>query len=212
MRMRRRATRSGHIYVSAAVVCAFMAAALAVDVGDPAPNFGIVDSHDKTQHLSDYKGKYVVLEWHNHSCPAVQRQYDSGRMQQLQKEWTTKGVAWLMVSSSGPGTAGFLTLSQENDYVQQVKASPTAALMDSGGILGHLYGVKTTPQMFVIDPNGTVIYAGAIDDHYKKGQTDVATAKNYVDAALTEALSGKRVTVPATIPYGCTVKYKDKSY
>jgi hypothetical protein len=130
-------------------------------------------------------------------------------MQRLQKEWTAKGVVWLTVISSAPGTQGFVTPSQENDYLKRMNAAPTAVLMDPGGSLGHLYAAKTTPHMFVVDPNGTLIYNGAIDDHPTSDQGDIAGSRNYVSAALEQAMNGKPVTEAATRPYGCSVKYKD---
>jgi len=193
----------------AAVVLALMASALAVRVGDPAPNFTGVDSNGKQQSLATYKGKFVVLEWHNQGCPYTRKHYESGNMQRLQKEWTGKGVVWLTVISSAPGTQGFVTPTQENEYLQKMNASPTAVIMDPGGSLGHLYGAKTTPHMYIIDPAGTLIYNGAIDDHPTSDQADIAGSKNYVSAALAEAMSGKPVTDAATRPYGCSVKYKD---
>lgn len=182
--------------------------ALAVKVGDPAPGFSAIDSHGKPQKLSDYKGKYVVLEWHNQGCPYTRKHYESGNMQQLQKKWTDKGVVWLTVISSGPGMQGFVTPTQEDEYLQKMHASPTAVLMDVTGTLGHLYDAKTTPEMFVISPDGTVVYEGAIDDHPTTDQKDIAGAKNYVDAALSEAMASKPVAEAATRPYGCSVKYK----
>jgi hypothetical protein len=128
-------------------------------------------------------------------------------MQRLQKEWTAKGVIWLTVISSYPGTQGFVTPTQENEYLKNMNATPTAVLMDPGGSLGHLYEAKTTPHMFIIDPNGTLVYNGAIDDHPTSDQADIAGSKNYVANALKEALAGKPVTDPATRPYGCSVKY-----
>ncbi|HLY92825.1 MAG TPA: redoxin domain-containing protein [Candidatus Angelobacter sp.] len=192
-----------------ALILALMASAFAVKVGDPAPNFTGVDSNGKQQTLSAYRGKFVVLEWHNQGCPYTRKHYESGNMQRLQKEWTGKGVVWLTVISSAPGTQGFVTPTQENEYLQKMNASPTAVIMDPGGSLGHLYGAKTTPQMFIVDPHGTLIYNGAIDDHPTSDQGDIASSKNYVSAALSEALSGKPVTEAATRPYGCSVKYKD---
>ena len=191
----------------AAAVLALITTALAVKVGEPAPGFTAKDSNGKSQSLSDYKGKFVVLEWHNQGCPYTQKHYSSGNMQRLQKEWTGKGVVWLTVISSAPGTQGFVTPTQENDYLKQVNAVPTAVLMDPGGTLGRLYDAKTTPHMFIIDPGGTLIYNGAIDDHATSDQADIATSKNYVSMALTEALAGKAVSDPATRPYGCSVKY-----
>jgi hypothetical protein len=188
---------------------ALIASAFAVKIGDPAPGFTTVDSNGKQQHLSDYKGKFVVLEWHNQGCPYTRKHYESGNMQRLQKEWTEKGVVWLTVISSAPGTQGFVTPSQENDYLKTMKAAPTAVLMDPGGSLGHLYAAKTTPQMFVIDPNGMLVYSGAIDDHPTSDQGDIPNSKNYVSLALQQATGGKPVTEAATRPYGCSVKYKD---
>ena len=190
-----------------ALLLALTASAVAVRVGEPAPDFTSVDSNGKSQHLADHKGKYVVLEWHNQGCPYTKKHYESGNMQRLQKEWTAKGVVWFTVISSAPGTQGFVTPTQENDYVKRMGAAPTAVLMDPSGTLGHLYAAKTTPQMFIIDPSGTLIYDGAIDDHPTSDQADIATSKNYVSTALTQALAGKAVTEPATRPYGCSVKY-----
>jgi hypothetical protein len=198
-----------HSMLRAICVLALMASAFALKVGEPAPNFTGVDSNGKQQSLSAYKGKFVVLEWHNQGCPYTRKHYESGNMQRLQKEWTSKGVIWLTVISSAPGTQGFVTPTQENQYLQKMNASPTAVIMDPGGSLGHLYGAKTTPHMFIIDPSGTLIYNGAIDDHATSDQADIASSKNYVSAALQEAMSGKPVTEAATRPYGCSVKYKD---
>lgn len=187
----------------------FLAIAMAARVGEAAPDFTATDSNAKTHHLSDYKGKYVVLEWHNQGCPYTRKHYESGNMQHLQKEWTEKGVVWFTVISSAPGTQGYVTASNENDYVKRMHASPTAVLLDPDGNLGHLYAAKTTPHMYVINPAGVLIYNGAIDDHPTADQSDIPSSKNYVSAALQEALSGKSVTDAATRPYGCSVKYKD---
>ena len=198
-----------HSLLRAAVVLALVASAFAVKIGEPAPGFTGVDSNGKQQSLSAYKGKFVVLEWHNQGCPYTKKHYESGNMQRLQKEWTSKGVVWLTVISSAPGTQGFVTPTQENEYLQKMNATPTAVIMDPGGSLGHLYAAKTTPHMFIIDPSGTLIYNGAIDDHPSSDQADIAGSKNYVSTALQEAMNGKPVTDAATRPYGCSVKYKD---
>jgi peroxiredoxin len=198
-----------HFLLRLVVLMALMASAFAVKIGDPAPGFTAVDSNGKQRSLADYKGKFVVLEWHNQGCPYTKKHYDSGNMQHLQKEWTDKGVVWLTVISSAPGTQGFVTPAQENDYVKTMSAAPSAVLMDPGGTLGHLYAAKTTPHMFIIDPAGTLIYNGAIDDHATSDKSDIPNSKNYVSAALGEAMSGKPVTDSATRPYGCSVKYKD---
>jgi peroxiredoxin len=184
-----------------------VATALAVRTGSPAPGFTAVDVNSKQQKLSDFKGKYVVLEWHNQGCPYTRKHYESGNMQRLQKEWTAKGVVWLTVISSAPGTQGFVTPAQEKDYLKQMNAAPTDVLLDPAGTLGRLYDAKTTPQMFVIDPGGTLIYQGAIDDKPTSDKSDSARSKNYVSAALMEAQAGKPVIEAATNPYGCSVKY-----
>ena len=191
------------------LLLSLLAIALAAKVGDPAPDFTATDSNGKTHHLADYKGKYVVLEWHNQGCPYTRKHYESGNMQRLQKEWTARGVEWFTVISSAPGTQGYVTASQENDYVRKMNAVPTAVLLDPDGNLGHLYAAKTTPHMYIIDPSGTLIYNGAIDDHPTSDQSDIPSSRNYVSVALQEAMSGKKVTDPATRPYGCSVKYKD---
>jgi peroxiredoxin len=180
---------------------------LAAKVGDPAPNFSATASDGKTYRLSDYRGKFVVLEWHNNGCPYTQKHYESGNMQRLQKEWTEKGVAWFTVISSAPGTQGYVTADQENTYKQRMKATPTAALLDPSGEVGHLYDAKTTPQMVVINPQGTIIYDGAIDDHPTSDSSDIPQSKNYLELALSEATTGKPVGIPASRPYGCSVKY-----
>jgi peroxiredoxin len=179
----------------------------AVGVGGPAPNFTANDSYGHQHSLTQYKGKYVVLEWHNQGCPYTKKHYDSGNMQRLQKEWTSKGVVWFTVISSAPGEQGYVTAAQENEYVKKMGAAPTAVLLDPNGDLGHLYGAKTTPHMFVINPQGQLIYDGAIDDKPTSDQSDIAGATNYVTAALEESMAGKPVAVAASRPYGCSVKY-----
>jgi hypothetical protein len=198
-----------YLTLAGGILAVLVTSALAARVGEPAPDFTSVDSNGKSQRLSNYKGKYVVLEWHNQGCPYTKKHYESGNMQRLQKDWTAKGVIWLTVISSAPGTQGFVTPTQENDYLKQMGAAPTAVLMDPGGTLGHLYTAKTTPHMYIIDPGGTLIYNGAIDDHATSDPGDIKNSKNYVAAALSEAMSGKPVTESATRPYGCSVKYKD---
>jgi peroxiredoxin len=190
-------------------VVLFVASALAVKVGDQAPDFTGTDSHGQSHKLSDYRGKFVVLEWHNNGCPFTKKHYESGNMQRLQKEWTDKGVVWFTVISSSPGSQGYVTADQENEYMQKMHAAPTAALLDPKGDIGHLYGAKTTPHMFVINPQGQVIYNGAIDDKPTPDPSDINGAKNYVSEALQKAQAGQPVAVATTRPYGCSVKYAD---
>jgi AhpC/TSA family len=184
-------------------------AAQSARVGDPAPTFTATDSHGKAEALDQFRGKFVVLEWHNQGCPYTRKHYVSGNMQGLQKEWTGKGVVWFTVISSAPGAQGYVTASQENDYLAQMHAAPTAALLDPDGKLGRLYNAKTTPEMFVIDPAGKLIYTGAIDNRPTPDAEDVQGADNYVSDALTAAMGGKPVAMPYTRSYGCSVKYRD---
>jgi AhpC/TSA family len=151
----------------------------------------------------------VVLEWTNRGCPYTQKHYNSGNMQRLQREWTSRGVIWLTVISSAPGKQGYVKAAEENAYVKQVNAAPTAVLLDPTGVLGHLYDAKTTPHMFIIDTKGILIYNGAIDDRPTTDLADVNGARNYLSLALEEATSGKPVSIPTTRPYGCSVKYPD---
>ena len=181
----------------------------AARVGQPAPEFTGKDSQGKTISLADYRGKYVVLEWTNRECPYTKKQYDSGNMQALQKEWTAKGVVWLTILSSASGEQGYLDASQENAQMARVHAHPTAAVLDPSGTIGREYGARTTPHMFVIDPQGKLIYNGAIDDKPTTDISDVKGAKNYVSDALTEAMAGQAVQVASTRPYGCSVKYAE---
>lgn len=185
----------------------YVLAAEAPRVGQPAPQFTATDSHRQSHSLLEYRGKYVVLEWHNRDCPYSRKHYVSGNMENLQREWTAKGVAWFTVISSAPGEQGFVTDAEENQYLQRMHADPTAVLMDASGQVGRLYGAKTTPEMYVINPEGKLIYEGAIDNRPTPDLSDIKGADNYVTDALTEAMSGKPVAVPYTRPYGCSVKY-----
>jgi peroxiredoxin len=181
---------------------------LAVRVGQAAPDFSAGASNGQTYKLSDFHGKFVVLEWHNQGCPYTRKHYDSGNMERLQKEWTAKGVVWFTVISSAPGEEGYVNASQENDYLKRMNAVPTAALLDPKGQIGRLYDAKTTPQMIVIGTTGVILYDGAIDDRPTSDSSDIAGAKNYVSLALNEALAGKPLSIATTRPYGCSVKYR----
>jgi len=192
-----------------AIVALFTLAAFAVKVGDSAPDFTGTDSHGQSHKLSDYRGKFVVLEWHNNGCPYTKKHYESGNMQRLQKEWTGKGVVWFTVISSSPGTQGYVTADEENAYLGKMHAVPSAAILDANGAIGHAYGAKTTPHMFIINPQGQVIYNGAIDDRPTSDVSDINGAKNYVSEALQEAMAGQQVAVASTRPYGCSVKYPE---
>ena len=198
------------LYIAIAIVAlVWVMVARAATVGQQAPTFTGKDSQGKTISLDQYRGKYVVLEWHNQGCPYTKKHYVSGNMQALQKEWTAKGVVWLTVISSAPGEQGYVTAGQENSYLTKMHAVPTAVLLDSDAKVARMYSAKTTPQMVVIDPAGKVIYDGAIDDKPTPDPEDIKGAKNYVDEALTAAMAGKAVPTPYTRPYGCSVKYAE---
>jgi len=179
----------------------------AANVGGQAPPFTGTDTKGKTHTLAGLRGKWVVLEWHNNGCPYVRKHYGSGNMQALQRTWTDRGVVWLTVISSAPGMQGFVTAAEADAYAAQSKAVPTAILLDPSGEIGRLYDARTTPQIYVVNPQGVLIYNGAIDNKPSTNPADVATATNYVSAVLTEAMAGKPVTTPITRPYGCSVKY-----
>jgi peroxiredoxin len=180
------------------------------EIGKSAPNFSLPDTNGKTRSLADFKGKYVVLEWYQPDCPFVRKHYRSGNMQSLQKEYTAKGVAWLTINSSAPGAEGNYPAEKLNEIAAQDGAARSALLLDPAGAVGRLYGAKTTPDMYIIDPNGVLVYKGAIDNKRSTDLADVQTATNYVKGALDAAMAGKAVRTTATQPYGCSVKYASK--
>jgi peroxiredoxin len=182
-------------------------AAFAASAGQPAPDFSATDSTGKTVRLSDFKGKYIVLEWTNPECPFVRKHYDSANMQSLQKEWAAKDVVWLSVNSTSRSSFEYKTGAQMNSWMQSQGAAQKAVLIDSDSATGRQYAAKTTPHMFVVDPKGQIVYAGAIDDKRSARPEDVKTSNNYVRLALTESMAGKPVSTPNTTPYGCSVKY-----
>ena len=179
----------------------------AVQPGDTAPNFTLTDLQGQKHSLDQYKGKYVVLEWNNPGCPFVRKHYDSGNMPKLQKEERAKGVVWLTINSASANRQGDDSSADLEKFLQDEKADPTAYLRDPDGAVGHMYGAKTTPHMFVIGPDGKLIYQGGIDNRPTPDPADIPGATNYVKAALDESMSGKPVTVATSRPYGCSVKY-----
>jgi len=190
------------------VAMAFAATAFAVEVGKPAPDFTGTDINGKTIKLSDYKGKIVVIESYNSDCPFCMNHYKTGAMQELQRELAAKGVVWLMVDSVNTKNFSYRTPEQARKESADLKIAATAWIDDNSGTIGHLYGMLTTPQMFVIAADGTLAYDGAIDDR-PEPFGDPRAAKNYVRAAVGELQAGKPVTISATKPYGCAVKYAD---
>jgi peroxiredoxin len=199
-----------HICRSLVALALLHTAAVFADAvpGKPAPAFDVVDASGKTHKLEDYKGKWLVLEWFNKDCPYVKKHYGSGNMQSLQEKYTGRDVQWLTVISSAKGKQGYLEPEEAKAVAKEHKLAASADfLLDASGEMGKAYGAKTTPHMYVINPEGEVVYAGAIDDNDSANPSVIATSQNYVMAALDAALEGKTINTTATRPYGCTVKY-----
>lgn len=197
------------LQIVAVLVLAGLAASLyaAPAVGENVPDFSLPTADGKTQTLARHKGKFVVLEWTSPACPFVQRHYAGGHMQRLQTEETAQGVVWLTVDSSAPGKEGYLSAEQAAAWIKDKGLACTAFLLDPDGTVGRLYGVRATPQVFIISPEGKLLYAGAVDSIASADPSDLAKATNYVRVGLEEARAGKALTTPTTRPYGCSVKY-----
>jgi peroxiredoxin len=177
-------------------------------VDSVAPLFTLKDAQGATHSLADYRGKYVILEWVNFGCPFVGKHYGSGSMQELQRTMTAGGTAWLSICSSAPGKQGFYEGEGLKEKLKEEHASPTAYLVDADGTVGKLYGAKTTPHMFIINPQGVLIYEGGIDNIASTDRDDIAKATNYVKEVMTAAWDGKPLPFKTTRSYGCSVKYK----
>jgi peroxiredoxin len=193
-------------FASAAIVVSFVASA--ATVGQAAPDFTLTDVNGKPVKLSDFKGKHVVLEWTNPNCPFVVKHYGSNNMQTLQKDKTGKGVVWLAVNSTAKSHQDYMApAALSSKMMGEWKATPTSLLMDESGKVGKAYQAKTTPHMYIVDPKGTLVFAGGIDDKRSANPADIKGAKNFVRAALDESLAGKPISVATSTPYGCSVKY-----
>ncbi len=180
-----------------------------IPTGSTVSDMTVVDSNGVSHNLSDFKGKNIVLEWTNDGCPYVKKHYETNNMQNLQKSATADGdTVWLSVISSAPGKQGYVTGEGANAIVEKFDAAPTAVILDPEGVKGKAFGAKTTPHMYIINADQTLVYQGAIDDNRSANHATVATAKNYVAAALAEVKAGQPVTVTDTKAYGCSVKYK----
>lgn len=188
-------------------IALFAAGSLASTPGQPAPDFTVNDATGKPVRLADQRGKYVVLEWTNPECPFVRKHYVSSNMQALQKEFVGKDVVWLSVNSTNRSHPEFKSGGEMTQWMRAQGAAQTAVLIDETSSTGRAYAARTTPHMFVVDPQGKVVYAGAIDDKRSANPADAKVANNYVRAALTESLAGRAVSVAQTRPYGCSVKY-----
>lgn len=176
-------------------------------VGEPAPDFSVVDAYGTTRTLGDFEGKFVILEWLNHGCPFIKKHYNGNNMQQLQKKYTEQGVVWLSVISSAPGEQGYLEPEDAQEVVKEKNASPTAVLLDTDGTMGRSYGARVTPHMFIINPDGVLEYNGAIDDRPTTKVKDLEGARNYIVEAMDALMNGEEIAVHTNRPYGCTVKY-----
>jgi hypothetical protein len=188
------------------IVAAALHAAPAV--GQSAPDFTLRDASGKSVKLSDFRGKHVVLEWTNPSCPYVRKHYDSGNMPATQKEALDKGVVWLAINSTAKSSYEYLEPAKVVAWQRERKAQPTALLLDEDGAAGKAYGARTTPHMYIVDPQGKLIYAGGIDSIASSDPRDIKKAVNYVRQGLDEALAGKPLSAAVTRPYGCSVKYE----
>jgi alkyl hydroperoxide reductase subunit AhpC len=176
-------------------------------IGQPAPAFTATDTHGRTHTLAEHRGKYVVLEWVNHGCPWVRKWYGEGHMQDLQRQLARQDVVWYSIVSSARGKQGHETPARHNEMALARGAAPAAILVDERGTIGRAFDARTTPHMYVIDPEGTLIYMGAIDDNRSNRTADIEGARNHVVEALREARAGQPVSVPSTQPYGCAVRY-----
>jgi len=197
--------------VSAVLALAFAANAPSAyakpEVGKPAPAFSGVDSSGKTVKLGDLRGKTVVLEWTNHDCPYVVKHYGSGNMQATQRDAAKDGVVWLSIISSGKGEEGNVGPAEADQLTKSRNAAVTGVILDEKGDIGRLYEARTTPHMFVINPEGQLVFMGGIDNKPTTRVADIQGATNYVRAALDAVKAGQSVAEPVTRPYGCSVKY-----
>ncbi len=175
--------------------------------GTKAPDFTLPSVAGEEHSLSQYEGKIVVLEWINYDCPFVRKFYNPGVMQKWQNEATEKGIVWLSICSSAPGTQG--NFSHE-EWQRRIAAHEVKipVLLDESGDVGRAYGAQTTPHMYVINPEGYIVYQGAIDSIRSTSADDIEKADNYVRAAIKAVLAGEEVEVAKTRAYGCSVKYK----
>lgn len=172
-----------------------------------APNFTLPAATGETINLNDFDGKTVVLEWVNFGCPYVRKHYNSGNMQKLQEKYREQGVIWLSINSSAEGKQGQFEGEELLEKISENSNNADFYLMDTSGEVGHLYGAKTTPHMYVIDANHHIVYQGAIDSIPSADISDIEKADNYVAAALDAHLNGEEVATKSTQPYGCGVKY-----
>lgn len=198
-------------FIPPLLLCALIPSVLAAQsgpgIGEPAPGFTLADTRGATHALEQYRGSWVVLEWFNHGCPYVRKHYRTGNIPGQQEKWRGEGVVWLTVVSSAPGRQGHDEGQALEARAEEMGSHATAILLDPDGSVGRAYGARTTPHMFLIDPEGALVYMGGIDDVPTSRDEDLARATQLVDQALTEATAGRPISVPTSRPYGCSVKY-----
>ncbi len=199
------------LLLSLLVLCSVLLpgpASAALALGQTAPDLALSDVQGKPVRLSQFRGRHVVLEWNNPSCAFVRKHYRSGNMQALQAEATDKGVVWLTINSTADGSADFLTPQQMARWLTEQKALPSAAVMDESGELGRAMGARSALHMFILNPRGELIYAGAIDSLPSAKTEDIPAATNYARQGLKEALAGRPLSVATSRPYGCPITYR----
>jgi cytochrome oxidase Cu insertion factor (SCO1/SenC/PrrC family) len=177
-------------------------------IGEPAPDFTLKDAAGQAVKLSDFRGRFVVLEWTNPGCPFVRKHYDSGNMAATQQDALRRGAAWLSINSTERASWEYMEPAKLVAWQKERKVQPTATLVDEEGVTGRAYGARTTPHMYIVDPQGRLVYAGGIDSIPSSSPSDIARAVNYVRQGLAEATAGKPVSAATTRPYGCSIKYK----
>ena len=182
--------------------------ARAARVGQPAPDFSLPDTGGKAVRPADFRGRFVVLEWTNPGCPFVRKHYESGNMGATQKLARDQGVAWLAINSTETASGDYLEPPRLADWLKQHQGVPTAVLMDPEGTTGRAYDAKTTPHLYIVDPQGMLVYAGGIDSIASARVSDIEKATNHVKAALADIAAKRPIAQAVTKPYGCTIKYK----
>ena len=180
----------------------------AARVGQPAPDFALPDTAGKTVRLADFRGRYVVLEWTNPGCPFVRKHYESGHMGATQKLARDQGVVWLAINSTETASSDYLEPARLADWLKQHQGTPSAVLMDPEGTTGRAYDAKVTPHMYIVDPQGQLVYAGGIDSIASARVADIERATPYIKTALADIAAKRPIGQPVTKPYGCTIKYK----
>lgn len=200
-----------HILILAAgMLSGFHSVRLFAQVGKPAPPFEVLDSAVRKRRLSEFKGKTVVLEWTSPSCPFVRAQYQSAVMPELQRWAAAQGIVWLSILSTHPSRRDYLPADKAEALHRTRGAAPAALLLDSEGIMGRAYGAVVTPHMFIVAPNGNLVYAGAISDNPTMDAKEARASRNYVRAALQDLAAGRKVATPSTRPFGCTIAYSGR--